>query len=112
MFSLPLGQPFLAILTHGQNPLYALIGPPAYDQIYTKVCMGGAQPPIPINLKHLNNALVEGWKKDDQWPPKPSRPEPSIRVKKKATTATAGTTVTNAGQGKKGRDVVKKVLGF
>lgn len=82
--------------------------------------MGGSQPPIPINLKHLNNALVEGWKKDDQWPPKPSRPEPSIRVKKKindaATTAAANTTVATvanaAGPGRKGRDAVKKVLGF
>lgn len=82
--------------------------------------MGGAQPPIPINLQHLNNALVEGWKKDDQWPPKPSRPEPSIRVKRQnsnaGVTTTANTNVPTAvgstGPGRKGRDAVKKVLGF
>lgn len=96
------------------NPLYALIGPSEYDQIYTKVCLGGAQPPIPINLKHLCNALVEGWKRDDQWPPKPSRPEPSFTRKKKSTeaavTANAGTVGTQPG--KKGREAVKKILNF
>lgn len=95
-----------------------MIGPGTYNQIYTEVCSGGAQPPIPINLKHFVNALVEGWKKDDQWPPKPSKPEPSIRVRRNAAaiTAIANTTVVTvvnaAGPGRKGRDAVKKVLGF
>ncbi|CAZ82594.1 unnamed protein product [Tuber melanosporum] len=63
------------------NPLTNLVTPQAYPQIYRKVVLEGATPPVPIALPHMINALVEGWQCDDMWPPKPSRPEPSMRKK-------------------------------
>ncbi|RPB00959.1 hypothetical protein L873DRAFT_1842628 [Choiromyces venosus 120613-1] len=63
------------------NLLTNLITPQAYPQIYRKVVVEGATPPVPIALPHMINALVEGWQHDDMWPPKPSRPEPSMRRK-------------------------------
>jgi len=27
----------------------------------------------------MTDALVQGWKTDDQWPPKPTQPEPGMR---------------------------------
>ncbi|CUS07757.1 unnamed protein product, partial [Tuber aestivum] len=61
------------------NPLTSLVTPQVYPQIYRKVVAEGAIPPVPIALPHVINALVEGWQHDDMWPPKPTKPEPSMR---------------------------------
>ncbi|KAK6535464.1 hypothetical protein TWF694_001921 [Orbilia ellipsospora] len=65
-----------------QNPFYDAIVPDAYPQLYSRIIIKGNTPTIPINLQHMTNALVEGWKADGQWPPKPTRPEPSMTKKK------------------------------
>jgi len=64
------------------NLLTSMVTPQAYPQIYGRVVCEGATPPVPIALPHMINALVEGWQHDDMWPPKPTRPEPSMRKKK------------------------------
>lgn len=75
--------PSLLVLTGpNQNLLTSFITPQAYPQIYSRVVAEGVTPPVPISLPHMINALVEGWQRDDMWPPKPTRPEPSMRKKK------------------------------
>ncbi|KAL7270348.1 hypothetical protein RUND412_006952 [Rhizina undulata] len=102
------------------NPLTSLISPAVYDQIYNKVILKGAEPPVPINLKHVLNAIVEGWKRDDQWPPKPGKPEPSMRARnpgvgQSTVAGVSGVAVgTNGRKGKEGRgkEAVRRVLGL
>ncbi|KAK6504730.1 hypothetical protein TWF481_006669 [Arthrobotrys musiformis] len=65
-----------------QNPFYDAVVPDAYPQLYQRIIIKNNTPTIPINLQHMTNALIEGWKADGQWPPKPSRPEASITKKK------------------------------
>ncbi|CAI7590291.1 unnamed protein product [Penicillium bialowiezense] len=36
------------------------------------VVVQGMTPTMPINLAHLTKAMVQGWKSDGQWPPKPA----------------------------------------
>ena len=43
----------------------------------------GVTPSIPINLKDVTRALVEGWKRDDAWPPKPGVLDPLVPVVKR-----------------------------
>ncbi|EWC47598.1 hypothetical protein DRE_03218 [Drechslerella stenobrocha 248] len=64
------------------NAFYNAVVPEAYPQLYQRIIIKGNTPSIPINLQHMTNALVEGWKADGQWPPKPTRPEPPITRKK------------------------------
>ncbi|KAJ6260200.1 hypothetical protein Dda_4424 [Drechslerella dactyloides] len=64
------------------NPFYNAVVPEAYPQLYQRIIIKSNTPSIPINLQHMTNALIEGWKADGQWPPKPTRPEPSITRKK------------------------------
>lgn len=63
---LPLAPPILP----PTNPIRASIRPDTYPSIYTKIIIGGQSPTIPINLSDVVNALVAGWKKDGEWPPK------------------------------------------
>ena len=62
----PLPPPLLP----ATNAVRASIVPATYASIYTKVCVQGATPSVPINLADLTRALVQGWKKDGEWPPK------------------------------------------
>lgn len=39
---------------------------------------------VPINLSHVVAAMVEGWKADDQWPPKIGPVEPNFAKKRVA----------------------------
>ncbi|KAK6345576.1 hypothetical protein TWF718_007486 [Orbilia javanica] len=64
------------------NPFYDAVVPDTYPQLYQRIIIKSNTPTIPINLQHMTNALIEGWKADGQWPPKPSRPEASITKKK------------------------------
>lgn len=52
------------------NPIRAAISPAIYPSIYSKIIIQGLAPTVPINLKDVVNALVAGWKKDGEWPPK------------------------------------------
>ncbi|RVD82259.1 uncharacterized protein DFL_006691 [Arthrobotrys flagrans] len=80
-----------------QNPFYDAVVPDAYPQLYQRIIIKSNTPTIPINLQHMTNALIEGWKADGQWPPKPSRPEASITKKKTASV---------------GESMVKRVFGI
>lgn len=54
------------------NPIRATINPTIYPSIYTKVVVQGMTPTVPVNLADLTKAMVQGWKADGQWPPKPA----------------------------------------
>ncbi|KAF8454605.1 hypothetical protein BGX38DRAFT_1172757, partial [Terfezia claveryi] len=61
-----------------ENLLTASVNEAAYSAIYSK-CIKKALPPVvPINLRHITNAIVAGWKKDNEWPPALAPPEPSF----------------------------------
>jgi Protein of unknown function (DUF4050) len=57
-------------------PLHPLHPPPGqlpvvtHPHIYAKIVLKSQTPSVPINLKDLTAALVQGWKDDDLWPPK------------------------------------------
>lgn len=53
-----------------------------YPEIYNKIILQSRTPSIPINLLTLINALVQGWKDDGEWPPKPGPLEKSFTRKK------------------------------
>lgn len=65
---IPVAPPFIS----SANPIRATIGPPIYQSIYTKVVVQGMTPTVPVNLADLTKAMVQGWKADGQWPPKPA----------------------------------------
>lgn len=65
---LPVAPPFIS----NENPVRATINPAIYPSIYTKVVVQGMTPTVPVNLAHLTKAMVQGWKADGQWPPKPA----------------------------------------
>ncbi|KAJ5105796.1 hypothetical protein NUU61_003143 [Penicillium alfredii] len=54
------------------NPIRSTINPSIYPSIYTKVVVQGMTPTIPVNLADLTKSMVQGWKTDGQWPPKPA----------------------------------------
>lgn len=54
------------------NPIRATINQSIYPSIYTKVVVQGMTPTVPVNLADLTKAMVQGWKADGQWPPKPA----------------------------------------
>ena len=62
----PVAPPLLA----PDNEVRAAITPATYPSIYSKVIIQGLTPTIPINLRDVVSAVVEGWKKDGEWPPK------------------------------------------
>ncbi|KAJ5129419.1 uncharacterized protein N7515_005458 [Penicillium bovifimosum] len=64
----PVAPPFIS----NDNAVRATINPAIYPSIYTKVVVQGMTPTIPVNLAHLTKAMVQGWKADGQWPPKPA----------------------------------------
>lgn len=65
---IPVAPPFLS----PENPIRATINSSIYPSIYTKVVVQGMTPTVPVNLAHLTKAMVQGWKADGQWPPKPA----------------------------------------
>ncbi|KAL2829355.1 hypothetical protein BJY01DRAFT_227980 [Aspergillus pseudoustus] len=70
----PFHDPFIPVvpsLISTSNPIRASITPSMYPSIYSKVVLQGLTPTVPINLADMTNAMVQGWKADGQWPPKP-----------------------------------------
>ncbi|KAK3675096.1 hypothetical protein LTR78_005030 [Recurvomyces mirabilis] len=76
----PLIPTCASILPH--HPIRRRITPSMYTEIYTKIIVQGRTPSVPINLLTLVSALVEGWKADGEWPPKPGVVEPTIGRRK------------------------------
>ncbi|KAL7787092.1 hypothetical protein V8C37DRAFT_405060 [Trichoderma ceciliae] len=87
---LPIPHPILP----PNNAFRASITPSIYLSLYDKVILNNLQPSCPINLSDMIRSCVTGWKRDGEWPPKPSAPEPIIvtmrRKKAKKTSTTTG----------------------
>ncbi|KAI9869486.1 MAG: hypothetical protein M1813_000275 [Trichoglossum hirsutum] len=64
---LPLSPPL-----HPLHPPPGHLPPHTHPQIYSRVVVKSQTPSMPINLKDLTAALVQGWKDDDMWPPRPA----------------------------------------
>ncbi|KHN97802.1 uncharacterized protein MAM_04191 [Metarhizium album ARSEF 1941] len=90
---LPIGQPLLP----PTNRLRASISPAVYLSLYDKVVLHNLQPACPINLSDMLRSCVAGWKRDGEWPPRSSAPDPTpaSRKKKKAAPASATDNVGN-----------------
>lgn len=52
------------------EPIHIKINPSLYPSIYSKVVLQSLTPSVPIKLSHMIPALVDGWKRDGEWPPK------------------------------------------
>ncbi|KAM0420737.1 hypothetical protein ACHAPT_011519 [Fusarium lateritium] len=76
---LPIAPPLLP----PNNPLRASITPSVYLSLYDKVIIHSLQPSCPINLSDMLRACVAGWKRDGEWPPRPTMAPPAPIVKKK-----------------------------
>lgn len=96
------------------NPIRSSIRPSTYPDIYSNVVITGRSPTVPVNLADMTRALVQGWKNDGEWPPKPGPLDP-LAGKRRVVTAA----MRSAGEGpflshhphvKKGVDSVKRIL--
>lgn len=80
------------------NPMRASIQPQIYNSIYDKVVVNSLHPSCPINLSDMIRACVAGWKRDGEWPPRSSVPEPAavvaVRRKKNSRSAAAAASAT------------------
>ncbi|OHE96149.1 hypothetical protein CORC01_08526 [Colletotrichum orchidophilum] len=70
--------PIPAPLLPPGNPMRASITPSVYISLYEKVIVHALTPSCPVNLSDMIRACVVGWKRDGEWPPKPSAAEPGI----------------------------------
>lgn len=75
--------PIAKSLLPPDNAMRASITPQAYGMIYDKVILQSLTPSCPINLSDVIQSCVQGWKRDGEWPPSSSVPEPSLVAKKK-----------------------------
>ncbi|RAL64479.1 hypothetical protein DID88_001955 [Monilinia fructigena] len=75
--------PIAKSLLPPDNAMRASITPQAYSTIYDKVILQSLKPSCPINLSDVIQSCVQGWKRDGEWPPTSSVPEPSLVAKKK-----------------------------
>ncbi|KAF9769190.1 hypothetical protein IL306_013411 [Fusarium sp. DS 682] len=102
---LPLPPPLLP----PNNTLRASITPSVYLSLYDKVIIHSLQPSCPINLSDMLRACVTGWKRDGEWPPRPTMAPAPVAKKKKPKkpsnpTENAGSTVRRMSFGLLGRD--------
>lgn len=81
---LPLAPPLLP----PNNPLRASITPSVYLSLYEKLIIHNLQPSCPINLSDMLRACVSGWKRDGEWPPRPTPAELPVTARKKKTNNT------------------------
>lgn len=82
----PVAPPFLP----PTNPMRASITPAVYISLYEKVILHNLTPSCPVNLADMIRACVTGWKRDGEWPPRPSAPETLVAVRKKKKPSGAG----------------------
>ncbi|KAE7996946.1 hypothetical protein FH972_001622 [Carpinus fangiana] len=79
--------PVAPALIQPGEPSHIAITPTLYPSIYSKIVVQSLTPSVPINLSHMVHALVDGWKRDGEWPPKATAASPSILNPAKTTTA-------------------------
>lgn len=65
------------------HPIRAAISPRTYPEIFDKVVSAGRTPSVPINLSDMVAALVAGWKRADEWPPRARPPDPLVGRRRK-----------------------------
>jgi len=65
---IPIAPPILP----PENAMRSSITPAAYNTIYDKVIIQQLTPSCPMNLKDVTRSCVQGWKRDGEWPPKPT----------------------------------------
>ena len=68
------------------SPLTRLAVLEAYLQVYKKVVVNGAVPPVPIALVKMVTAIVEGWKRSDVWGRKLPSLAPSMCARTRGST--------------------------
>ena len=93
------------------NPIRASITPRAYPDIFQKIVVSARTPSVPINLGDMTKALVQGWKDNDEWPPKIGPLDPLAGKKRSLT----GAAVSGGFMGRhphleKSMDSVKRML--
>ena len=95
------------------NPIRAAISPATYPSIYSKIVVQGLTPTIPVNLKDVVCAMVDGWKRDGEWPPKDSEGQ-AYHGKGAAANGNTGTLGDGIGKAfaKRGVGRMKRVLGL
>ncbi|KAK3343850.1 hypothetical protein B0T25DRAFT_309493 [Lasiosphaeria hispida] len=59
-------------LLPSQNPMRASVTPSIYPSLYDKIVVHSLQPSCPVNLGDMIRACVVGWKRDGEWPPRPT----------------------------------------
>lgn len=73
----PRMQPYL---NRHNNPIAASITPSVYPAIFSRVVIQSTSPTVPINLRDMTHALVQGWIDNKEWPlntvPPQQDPEP------------------------------------
>lgn len=112
--------PLVRPLIPDSNPIRASIRPSLYPSIYSKIVVQGLTPTVPINLADVTRAIVQGWKADGQWPPKPTPqlPGDNIITHRRVNGGNAANiTIPNHNDEKNKKshgvaDAVKKVLGL
>ncbi|KAK1754322.1 hypothetical protein QBC47DRAFT_215850 [Echria macrotheca] len=71
---LPVAPPLLP----PQNPMRASVTPSIYPSLYDKIIVHNLQPTCPVNLSDMIRACVVGWKRDGEWPPRPTMAAPVL----------------------------------
>ncbi|KAM5439421.1 hypothetical protein MferCBS31731_004517 [Microsporum ferrugineum] len=107
--------PVMGPLVPDSNLLRAAITPNVYPAIYTRLVIQSNTPAVPINLSHMTRALVQGWKSNGEWPPKPTPTKDVPVIKRWKTPATNDPSELRDGKGRRLSGVsnaVKKVLGL
>jgi hypothetical protein len=83
---LPLAPPLIP----PANSMRSSIVPSIYASIYDKVVKHSMQPSCPINLGDMIRSCVAGWKRDGEWPPRITPPEPAVVTARKRLDAEGG----------------------
>ncbi len=94
------------------NAIRASITPRAYPDIFQKIVVSSRTPSVPINLADMTKALVQGWKDNDEWPPKVGVLDP-LAGKKRGITGAAvsgGGFIGRHPHLEKSMDSVKRIL--
>ncbi|KAI0202538.1 hypothetical protein F4808DRAFT_65606 [Astrocystis sublimbata] len=76
---LPIAEPLIP----AANIMRASIRPASYDSIYDKIVVQAMTPACPVNLADMLRACVVGWKRDGEWPPRPTEVPPVVAVRRK-----------------------------
>jgi hypothetical protein len=117
------GGPWLPVYPPVVAPDDARIRPAMYPTIYAKVVVQGLAPNVPIPLRHMIPALVEGWKAEGNWPPQPAAAAAVQETKKKGSSRPSSSTFarwrrehhpheTRAAEAEDGRSRVKRSIGM